>query len=217
MNCLKRITRVVVSSAAFALACVSGLQAQNPAPPAITPRLDTEQARVIVATLQPRTPAVAANGHATDRVLIYLDDGTMTRKEGGRSATIQFHRGEVRWRPASGAYTAENTSDHPIRILEIDLKGPPAGKAPVSALDPAKADPKHYKVEFENDRVRVLRIHYGPHEKGEEHEHFLNRVVVYLNDQAGGKADEVRVAGGAKHVEENASGQPADRIAVELK
>ena len=30
-----------------------------------------------------------------------------------------------------------------------------------SAQDPVKVDPKHYKVEFENDQVRVLRIHYG--------------------------------------------------------
>jgi hypothetical protein len=26
--------------------------------------------------------------------------------------------------------------------------------------DPVKVDAKHYKVEFENDRVRVLRITY---------------------------------------------------------
>ena len=44
-------------------------------------------------------------------------------------------------------------------------------------------DGKHYKVEFENEHVRVLRIHYEPHEKGETHEHILNRVVLYLNDQ----------------------------------
>ena len=193
-------------------------QAQNPpAPAAITPRLDTAQARVIVATLQPRTPAVAKDGHATNRVLIYLDDGVMTRKEGDQSTTIEFHRGDVRWRPASGAYTAENTSGHPIRILEIDLKGKPAGPSPATQLDPVLIDPKHYKVVFENDQVRVLRVHYEPHEKGATHEHILNRVVVYLNDQPGAKADDVRTAGAATHAEENASDRPADRIAVELK
>src|SRR6185503_15970982 len=118
-----------------ALLLASVLQGQNaPAPAAITQRLDTPQARVIVATLQPRTPSIARNGHATDRVLIYLDEGTMTRKEGDQSATIEFRRGDVRWRPASGSYTAENISGHPIRILEIDLKGPPAGPAPVTKL-----------------------------------------------------------------------------------
>jgi hypothetical protein len=201
----------------FALAWTS-LGAQNPpAPATITPRLDTPQARVIVATLQPRTPSIARNGHATNRVLIFLDDGVMTRNEGDQVTTIEFHRGDVRWRPASGAYTAENISDHPIRILEIDLKGSPAGPARVSKLDPVAVDAKHYKVELENDQVRVLRVRYEAHEKGQTHEHILNRVVLYLNDQSGAKADEVRMAGAATHAEENASDRPADRIAVELK
>lgn len=215
MNRLMRFTRL---GGPFALICVSGLQAQNvSAQAAVTPRLDTPQARVIVATLQPHTPVAAQNGHATNRVLIYLDDGVMTRKEGEQTTKIEFRRGEVRWRPASGAYTAENISDRPIRILEIDLKGPPSGPATVTALDPAKVDPQHYTVAFENDQVRVLRIHYDAHDKGQMHEHILNRVVVYLNDQPGAKADDVRIAGAGKHVEENVSGQPADRIAVELK
>jgi hypothetical protein len=202
----------------FALLFVSGVQAQSPpAPATITPHLDTPQARVIVATLQPRTPSIAKSGHATDRVLIYLDAGVMTRKEGDQSTTIEFRRGDVRWRPSSGPYIAENISDHPIRILEIDLKGPPAGPATVSKLDPAVVDNKHYKVEFENEHVRVLRVHYEAHDKGETHEHILNRVVVYLNDQPGAKADDVRVAGAVTHAEENASDRPADRIAVELK
>jgi hypothetical protein len=206
----------IVALAGLSLPAV--LQAQNPpAPAAITPRLDTPQARVIVATLQPRTPSIARNGHATDRVLIYLDDGVMTRQEGSNTETITFHRGDVRWRPASGAYVAENTSDHPIRILEVDLKAPPAAPLPVPALDAVAVDAQHYKVELENARVRVLRVHYGPQENGKIHEHVLNRVVVYLNDQPGGKADDVRMAGAATHAESNPSDLPADRIAVELK
>ena len=42
-------------------------------------------------------------------------------------------------------------------------------------------------------------------------------MVVYLNDQAGGAADDVRIAGAAVHAEENDSDRAADRIAVELK
>ena len=210
-----RKTRLAVP---LVLLLAASLDAQNaPAPATITPRLDTPQTRVIVATLQPRTPSISRTGHATNRVLIYLDNGSMTRKEGEQSTTIDFKRGDVRWRPASGAYTAENISDHPIRILEVDLKGPPAGPLPVTALDPTKIDSKHYKVEFENEYVRVLRIHFGPHEKSPNHEHSLNRVVLYLNDQANAKADDVRVAGAATHTEENATDRPADRIAVELK
>jgi hypothetical protein len=204
--------------ASFLLFAPVFLHGQNaPAPAAITPRLDTPQVRVFVATLQPRTPAVSKNGHATHRVLIYMDDGVMTRADADGTATIRFKRGDVRWRPASGPYTAENISDHPIRLLEIDLKGPPKGPAPVTKLDPVTVDPTHYTVDFENEFVRVLRVRFGPGEKGATHEHILNRVVFYLNDQPNAKADDVRMSGAATHAEANESARPAERIAVEIK
>ena len=37
--------------------------------------------------------------------------------------------------------------------------------------DPVHVDPKHYSVELENEKVRVLRIRYGPHEKSVMHGH----------------------------------------------
>jgi len=215
---MTNIHRPLLASVLAAFAGAS-LAAQNaPARASISEKLDTPQVHVYVATLQPRTPSPSPSGHATNRVLIYLDDGVMTRQEGtGKPETIQFHRGDVRWRPASGAYVAENTSDHPIRILELDLKGKPTGQAAVTKLDPTVTDPRHYTVAFENESVRVLRVHFGPREKGEEHEHILNRVVLYLNDQTGAKADDVRMAGAATHAEQNAADTPADRLAVELK
>jgi hypothetical protein len=208
----------VTHHTALAFLMTAGLRAQTAAGPVtITNKLDTPQARVYVATLQPHMPSRSPNGHATNRVLVYLDDGTMTRQEGTDKQTITFRRGDVRWRPASGAYVAENASDHPIRILEIDLKGTPAGPAPVTTLDPTVVDERHYKVLFENDHVRVLRVHYDARETGAQHQHMLNRIVVYLNDQPGAKADDIRMSGPATHTEQNASDQPADRIAIELK
>src|SRR4051812_15673928 len=155
--------RIAALGVLFSTAIVGAVSAQNPSEPAaIAQRLDTPQARVIVATLKPHTPAVAKNGHATNRVLVYLDDGAMTVKEGEQSTTGEVRRGDVRRRPAGGAYVAENVSDHPIRILEIDLKGAPAGPAPASKLDPVAVDGRHYKVALENEHVRVLRVHYEP-------------------------------------------------------
>jgi len=40
-----------------------------------------------------------------------------------------------------------------------------------TAQDPTKVEPKHYKLHFENDRVQVVDVHYGPHERSEMHEH----------------------------------------------
>jgi hypothetical protein len=211
--------RITKCCGVFAFVAGVTVWAQNsPGAAAIENKLDTPQVRVYVATLPPNTPIPSRTGHATNRVLIYLDTGNMTRQEGSdKVQKIAFHRGDVRWRPASGAYVAENISDHPIRILEIDLKGKNAGPVPVSKLDPTVVDAKHYKVEFENDEVRILRVHYDPHDKGELHEHILNRVVLYLNDQPGARADDVHISWAGTHTEQNASDQPADRIAVELK
>jgi hypothetical protein len=195
------------------------LNAQQSAsgPAQIMQRLDNEQVRVIVATLQPHAPSIARTGHATNRVLIFLDDGAMTREEAGNATRMEFRRGDVRWRPASGAYTSENVSDHPIRILEVDLKGPPKVPPPATLLDPVAVDSTHFKVLLENEYVRVLRVHYGPREMSKNHEHLLNRVILYLNDHTDVKADDVRMGVPRIHVEENASDRPLDAIAVELK
>src|SRR3954453_5390652 len=48
------------------------------------------------------------------------------------------------------------------------------------AQDAAKVDPKHYKVILDNAQVRVLRIHYGPHETSVMHSH-PDGVVTYLS------------------------------------
>jgi quercetin dioxygenase-like cupin family protein len=97
------------------------------------------------------------------------------------------------------------------------------------AQDPVKVDPKHYKVEFENDQVRVLRITYGPHEKSVLHYHPASQVV-YLTDAdvkfnlPGGKTQERRAKAGetgwtaaGKHLPENLSDKPMEGILVEIK
>jgi quercetin dioxygenase-like cupin family protein len=97
------------------------------------------------------------------------------------------------------------------------------------AQDPVKVAPTHYKVEFENAQVRVLRIHYGPHEKSAMHSH-PNAVVIYLTDlhtkftmpdgksvERSGKAGETAWNPAQTHASENLSDQRLDGILVELK
>jgi beta-alanine degradation protein BauB len=47
-----------------------------------------------------------------------------------------------------------------------------------SAQDPTKVEPKHYKLDFENECVQVVSVHYGPHEKSVLHDHPGGVVVV---------------------------------------
>jgi quercetin dioxygenase-like cupin family protein len=46
------------------------------------------------------------------------------------------------------------------------------------AQEPTKVEPTHYKLDFENDRVQVVYVHYGPHERSSLHEHPGGVVVV---------------------------------------
>jgi len=99
----------------------------------------------------------------------------------------------------------------------------------VLAQDPVKVDSKHYKVEFENSQVRVLRIKYGPHEKSVMHRH-PNAIAIFVTDVNGkftfpdgktqdmtSKAGETRWTPAGLHLPENTSDQPFEVILVELK
>lgn len=192
-------------------------------------KLDNDLVRVVLAVDQPHKPS-AMHEHLTNRVMVYLDPGRMTFTDAaGKKETLNWNAGTVLWSPARGRHTSENIGDQPFRIIEVELK---AAAAPVTfpALDPVKTDPKHYKVELDNDQVRVVRARYGPHEKGALHEHALPRVVVFLTDQQmkvtqpdgsivepRARAGDVQFAGVAKHQEENLSDKAFEVIVVELK
>lgn len=99
----------------------------------------------------------------------------------------------------------------------------------LSAQDAVKVDPKHYSVVSENDQVRILKVHYGPHEKSVMHSH-PNTVAVFLTDAKGtftfpdGKKQDFAVKAGdsqygaaATHLPENTGDSAMDLIVVELK
>ena len=102
--------------------------------------------------------------------------------------------------------------------------------APVlSAQDAVKVDPKHYSVITENDQVRILKAHYGPHEKSVMHSHPAT-AAVFLTDGKGQftfpdgktqafnpKAGEAQYSAAVTHLPENTGDKPFDVIVVELK
>ncbi len=98
------------------------------------------------------------------------------------------------------------------------------------AQDPTIIDSTHYKVEFENEQVRVVRITYGPGEKSVMHEH-PDGVEVFLTDQnvkftyPDGKTEEITAKAGEtnwapgvkQHLPENIGDEPLELILVEMK
>jgi len=97
------------------------------------------------------------------------------------------------------------------------------------AQDPVAVAPGQYKVEFEDDAVRVLRVVYGPGEKSAMHEH-PDSVAVYVTGGRiritlpDGRVGEPRVPPGATmrhaaggHAIENIGDAPFELVLVELK
>jgi hypothetical protein len=98
-----------------------------------------------------------------------------------------------------------------------------------TAEDPVKVDPKHYTVEFENERVRVIRIKYGPGEKSVMHSH-PESISVFLTDAHGkftypdGRTEDINATAGTvqhmdafTHLPESSSKTAFEVIQVELK
>lgn len=191
---------------------------------------DTELVKVIKVNQKPG-PVGRMHKHDVNRVMIYLESGEqrLVFKEGGPK-DIKVKPGEVRWDPAGGLHTSQILGTNPFRLVEIELKKPKGSPVQFPPLDPLKVDSKHYKVEFENDQVRVVRAKFDPGYKTPMHQHDLSRVVVFLTEtnlkitaadgttsETKAAAGDVRMSGAAKHEELNVSGKPFEVLVVELK
>jgi hypothetical protein len=124
-------------------------------------------------------------------------------------------------------------------LIRLGLVWCLAGGAVVhgSAQDPTKTLPDAYKVQFENDHARVVRVHYDAGAKLPEHTHPAGTTVyVYLNDSEGVvfahsgrtnravtrpavKAGAVRIASGPDetHTAENPASTPSDFLRIVVK
>jgi quercetin dioxygenase-like cupin family protein len=101
--------------------------------------------------------------------------------------------------------------------------------ANLAAQDPTKVEPKHYKLHFENDRVQVIDIHYGPREKSELHDHpggvVVNLTAGHLKftDQNGkitevyAKAGESRWFPPVRHKVENLGDETYNAVYIAIK
>jgi len=97
------------------------------------------------------------------------------------------------------------------------------------AQDPTKVAPTHYRLAFENEQVKVLYIHYGPHEKSLLHDHPAGIAVnitgghLKFTDQKGNVQEihalrgEARWFPALKHTVENLSAEPYEGVYIAVK
>jgi quercetin dioxygenase-like cupin family protein len=148
----------------------------------------------------------------------------------GKTREVETKAGQASWSDPD-KHSSEELGGKAGGIIQVELKKRPAAGmvALAAAEDSVAVDPKHYKVEFQNDRIRVLRIKYGPGEKSVMHGHPANIAVFLTAGQAkmttpdgktnvlAMKAGQVQWADKEKHLPENAGSKPFELILVELK
>jgi quercetin dioxygenase-like cupin family protein len=119
-------------------------------------------------------------------------------------------------------------------IFAQDAK--PARVVSPTVQDATVAAPKNYKIEFENDLVRVVRVIYGPHEKSPMHTHRGDPAVIVVlkggaqmhsvNEDGTKTEGRIEQTGAVRfvpsrpafmHSSENATDFPLETIRVELK
>ncbi len=215
------------------LACAAAIPALAQDPVEVSPEhykveIDNNYVRVLRGT---RGGYEKAPMHShPDYVAVYLTsvDQKITMPD-GKVTEVHRKAGEVSFSKAV-THAEENISDKPLEVLVVELK---PGAAPSSAewtgLDPVKVDPKHHKVEFENERIRVIRSVREPGAKipMHEHRHYVTIALTDVNSKTtladGMTAGNRRKAGEAawreavKHSVENVGDARMEEIQIEFK
>ena len=116
-----------------------------------------------------------------------------------------------------------------VAALGIASSGLTVQRGTVTVPDAVTADPGHYRVSFENELVRFLRVNYGPGEKSVMHRHSAS-CAVFLTDQtfnftlpdgttepASVQAGQLGCGDANVHLPENIESAAAEFIIVEFK
>ena len=168
-----------------------------------------------------------------DLVAVFLtDQHTSFELPDGSSEEVRGTTGEHVFMPA-GRHLPSNIGEQAFEGVAVELKSgamqTAAGPAAETGPDPTVLDPDHYKNEFENEHVRIVRITYGPGEESSMHYHAAN-VAVFLGEQhvrlekPDGSFDEVNVMAGehrfapaGQHLPKNLADEPFELVLIELK
>jgi quercetin dioxygenase-like cupin family protein len=186
---------------------------------------ENDQVRVVRWSIPPGDKT-AKHSHPVN-LNVYLTDGNAkVTTPDGKTSEVHAKAGAAAWRSPT-THVVENIGDKPIEGILVEPKKP-SSALPAGAPDVVAADPKHDKVEFENDQVRVIRYHYDPGEKSPKHGHPDNVQIMLTDSQStvtvdgktapsGGKAGEVRWRKAGEHSVQNTGDKPFEGILVEMK
>ena len=168
--------------------------------------------------------------HDMNRVMVHLSPGVMRLAYEGKPVNdVKFDAGTVRWDPLGGMHTSENVGGTTYHIVEVELRK--AGSAVAwPTHDPLKVAPGNYKVEFENEQVRVVRVRFPAKGSIPQHEHATHRVTIAMTpakilvtNADGSKVEAAFAVGEARwgvpgvHSEQSLSDTPIELVMIDLK
>ena len=186
---------------------------------------ENDQVRV-VRWMIPPGDKTAKHSHPDNLNVLLADSNAKVTTPDGKTSELHAKAGSAAWRSPT-THVVENIGDKPMEGILVEPKHP-SSALPAGASDVVAADPKHSKVEFENDQIRVIRYHYDPGEKSPKHGHPDN-VQILLTDSTAtvtvdgkatpnsGKAGEVRWRKAGEHSVQNTGDKPFEGILVEMK
>ena len=191
-------------------------------------KVEFENSQVrVVRWLIPPGEKTTNHSHPNNVNVFLTDANVKITTPDGKTTELHGKAGAVAWR-APTTHVVENISDKPAEGIMIEPKNP-ASALPAGAQDEIVADPKHTKVEFENEQVRVTRYRFEPGYKSPMHGHSDNVQVMLTDAKANvttpdgktapvaGKAGEVRWRPAGQHVVENTGQQAFEGILVQMK
>jgi len=190
---------------------------------------ENELVRVVRITYGPGEESVMH--YHPDSVGVFLTDQHVEFvKPDGTSEEVHAEAGQYVFAPA-GQHLPKNLGEEPFELVLVELMsaGTEVAAMEETGPDPTVVDADHYKVEFENERVRVVRITYGPGEESVMHYH-PNSVAVFLTDhhvgfgRPDGTSEEAHVEAGQhsfapaeQHLPKNIGEEPLELILIDIK
>lgn len=198
--------------------------AQGPVDPHVKVEFENAQVRVTRATY-PAGFTTASHTHDLPRAVVELADSNQRAEDGTVTA-------RKRW---TSRFAAPNTMPHKTvfvtaaESITVELKGAPGAGVPVPATNATVVDPAHHKVEFENNRIRIVRMTYPVGSKIPMHSHLpgvsiaLTATAVHSWTPDNKETDAQTVAGSAAwseastHANEVRGKSPLELVRIELK
>lgn len=163
-----------------------------------------------------------------DRVSVYLNAANVTITPAvGDPVTSALVAGSTSWGDAT---THKGRADGDLENLSIELKDLRGSAVPLPEPDAVAVDPAHHLVDFENDRVRIVRMTYPAGSRTPLHAHRAG-FGVFLSDAHGRnipeQGDPIPIDAAARstfwttgqpaHVTENVGADDLVVLLVELK